>query len=60
VKQLLHNAPQYRDLLPAEQETFNRLVAATLKRDQELRDAAAAAVTPVNYEITVDPVAASH
>jgi lysophospholipase L1-like esterase len=60
VKQLLHNAPQYRDLLPAEQETFNRLVAATLKRDQDLRDAAAAAVTPVDYAITVEPVAAAH
>lgn len=56
VKQLLHNAPQYRDLLPAEQETFNHLVAATLKRDQELQAAATAAVIPVTYTIRIAPV----
>lgn len=57
VKQLLHNAPQYRDLLPSEQETFTKLVAATLKRDEELQTAASAAVVPVTYTIKIEPAA---
>lgn len=55
VKELIHNAPQYRDLLPTEQKTFNHLVAATMKRDDQLQDAARAAIVPVKYTISIQP-----
>jgi lysophospholipase L1-like esterase len=57
VKQLLHNAPQYRDLRPAEREKYEREVADALRHDEELKDMAAAAVKPVVYTIGIQPVA---
>ncbi|HWB53578.1 MAG TPA: SGNH/GDSL hydrolase family protein [Tepidisphaeraceae bacterium] len=57
VKQLIHNAPQYRDLLPSEQQMFNHMVTATMHRDEQLRAAAEDAVKPVVYTIEIQPVA---
>jgi lysophospholipase L1-like esterase len=53
-KNLLHNIPQYRELLPGEKETFERLVAATVQRDKDLRQASKAAVVPVRHTIKIE------
>ncbi|HEY1683224.1 MAG TPA: SGNH/GDSL hydrolase family protein [Tepidisphaeraceae bacterium] len=55
VKQLLHNTPQYRDLLPEQRDNFNQMVAATLKKDADLQAAVEAAITPVDYTIKIEP-----
>jgi lysophospholipase L1-like esterase len=56
VKNLIHSLPEYKRMLPTEEEaTLDRLAAEGIRRDKALFDAAAAAVVPVEHEIRIQP-----
>ena len=56
VKNLLHNLPVYKQMVPEESDALQRIAGALLKQDKEARDASAAAVVPVKHRIAVERV----
>ncbi|MCY2988741.1 MAG: hypothetical protein NTY19_12855 [Planctomycetota bacterium] len=56
IKNLLHNLPEYKHAVPAEQEALERIAAVLLKQDQAARDASAAAVVPVKHTLKIEPI----
>lgn len=56
VKNLLHNIPAYKQLVPEEAESMERIAKTLVAKDKEARDASAAAVTPVKHTIKIDAV----
>ena len=54
VKNLLHNIPEYKRLVPEASESLEQVAAAGLRRDKELMTQSAAAVKPVRYKITIE------
>ncbi len=56
IKNLLHNLPEYKHVVPTEQEALERIAAALLKQDQAARDASAAAVVPVKHTLKIEPI----
>lgn len=56
VKSLLHNLPEYKRLVPAEEAGLERIAAALLDADKAAREAAAAAVAPVQHTLKIEPV----
>lgn len=54
VKELIHGLPRYEQLLPDDKEITERLAADLAKKDEELREAAAAALKPVRHTIKVE------
>jgi len=56
VKSCLHSLPDFKRLVPDEQETLDRVANALLKRDQAAQAASTAAVVPVKHTIKVKPV----
>jgi lysophospholipase L1-like esterase len=55
VKSAIHGLPVYRELLPEETETLERLAEKLVKKDQQAREQSAAAVTPVKHTIRIEP-----
>jgi lysophospholipase L1-like esterase len=53
VKNLLHNLPQYLELLPAEKETWSRLTGEIIARDQALRLESVHSLKPVLHRIII-------
>jgi lysophospholipase L1-like esterase len=56
IKSLLHNLPAYKQMVPEESETLERIAGVLLKKDKEARDASAAAVRPVRHAIKIEAV----
>ncbi len=56
VKNLLHNLPEFKLLMPEESEAFDRVPLAGLRRDQALFAKAAAAVTPVEHTLVIEAI----
>ena len=56
VKSLLHSIPDFKRIVPAEQESLDRICGALMKQDREARDASAAAVVPVRHVLKVEAV----
>ncbi len=54
VKNLLHNLPQYEAAAPDEKEALQRIAMKLIDKDKALREASAAAVTPVMHTIKVE------
>jgi lysophospholipase L1-like esterase len=54
VKQLIHDLPTYRNIVPAETDSINRIAAELIKKDQGLVDASAVAVKPVTHTIKIE------
>lgn len=54
VKNLIHNMPEYRRLLPEAADNLNQLAAAGLNHDRELMKQSAAAVKPVTHKIVIE------
>jgi len=54
VKNLMHNLPEYKKILPEEKDVFERIAAALLAKDKTARDDSAAAVVPVKHTIKVE------
>ena len=54
VKNLLHNVPEFKRLVPEESEAFDRIPSAGLRRDQALLAKAAATVTPVEHTLVIE------
>ncbi len=55
VKSAINNLPVYRQLLPGETETLDRLAEKLVAKDQQARQQSAAAVTPVRHSIRIEP-----
>jgi hypothetical protein len=56
IKQFVHNLPAFKQLVPAETDTLDRLAQTMSKRDAELQQAARDAVKPVRHTIVIEPV----
>jgi len=56
VKNLIHNLPDYKRMLPDETVALDRLAAEGIRRDKALCEASAAAVVPVRHKIRIVPV----
>ncbi len=54
VKQIIHNMPQYIELVPDEKESLERVIAKGIAKDKTLIEASLAAVTPVKHTIKVE------
>ena len=56
VKNLVHNLPEYKRMVPDEQESLNRIANGLVKQDQAAQAASSAAVVPVKHTIKVTPL----
>jgi lysophospholipase L1-like esterase len=56
IKQFAHNLRPFKQMVPAEVESLNRIADAMAKRDAELQQAARDAVKPVRHTIVVESV----
>jgi lysophospholipase L1-like esterase len=56
VKTLLHNLPEYKQLVPEEADALERIAAGAMKRDKALADASTAAVEPVRHQLVIEAV----
>jgi len=56
VKNLLHNVPEFKRLIPEEAAAFDRILPAALTHDQTLLATAAAAVKPVEHTLVIEAV----
>jgi lysophospholipase L1-like esterase len=54
VKNLLHNMPEYKKMLPEATENLDQVAAAGLSHDSELMKISAAAVRPVRHKIVIE------
>lgn len=54
VKSILTKLPDFQKLVPEEMTSINRIAATGMKRDEQLFDRAAAAVTPVKHTILIE------
>jgi len=54
IKDLINKLPSMQRLVPEEKEAFERVRTALARRNQELFDAAAAAVVPVKHAIKIE------
>ena len=54
VKNLLHNIPEYERTVPGEKDSLERIAKTLLQKDQEARQASAAAVRPVKHVLTIE------
>lgn len=55
-KTLLNGMSKFRDLVPEERESFDRIASAAQRKDKAYHDAAAAAVVPVKHAIKIEAV----
>jgi hypothetical protein len=56
VKNLVHNLPEYKRMVPDEQEAIDRIANGLVKQDQAAQAASTAAVAPVKHAIQVKPI----
>jgi hypothetical protein len=56
VKTLLNGLGELKRMVPDEAESFDRITASAMKRQQQLQAASAAAVKPVTHTIKVEVV----
>lgn len=56
VKDLLHNIPRYKQFVPSEADSLERVAQALVAKDKTERDASAAAVVPVKHTIKIEAV----
>ena len=56
VKNLMHNLPSYQQVVPEEAAALDRIARALVKKDQEARNASAAAVQPVRHTLKLEAV----
>jgi lysophospholipase L1-like esterase len=54
-KTLLNGMSKFRDLVPEEKESFDRIVTGSMRKDKPYLDAAAAAVAPVKHVLKIEP-----
>jgi lysophospholipase L1-like esterase len=54
VKNLLHNMPEYKHMLPEATEDLERIAAAGLNRDRELMKTSGAAIRPVRHKLVIE------
>jgi lysophospholipase L1-like esterase len=54
VKNMMHNMPEYRRLLPEAADTLSQLTAAGLNHDRQLIKESAAAVKPVTHKLIIE------
>jgi hypothetical protein len=54
VKNMLHNMPEYRRLLPEAADTLSQLAAAGLNHDCESMKKSSAAVKPVTHKLVIE------
>ncbi len=57
VKQYLHSVDQFKKALPDQAASFDSITTGALTKDASLYQAAAAAVTPVQHTIKIEPAA---
>jgi hypothetical protein len=57
VKQYLHTVDSFKKALPEQAAAFDSITAASMAKDASLFQAAAAAVTPVQHTIKIEPAA---
>ena len=55
-KQLLHEMPHNKNLLPEARDAWDQVAAAAMKRDAVLLGESAAAVVPVKHVIKIQPI----
>ena len=56
VKNLLHNLPEYKRLVPEATENLELVAVAGLRRDKDLMSQSSAAVKPVSHKIRIEPL----
>ncbi len=54
IKNLLHNLPDYKRLMPEEAESFERIGGAVVRDDKKLAEVAAASVVPVRHKLVIE------
>jgi hypothetical protein len=54
VKNLLHSIPEYERMVPDEKDPLERIAKSLLQKDQEARQASAAAVRPVRHVLIIE------
>ena len=54
VKDLLHDIPRYKQFVPSEAESLERVAQALVAKDKVERDASAAAVVPVKHTLKIE------
>jgi len=56
VKEMMHRLPQFRDMAPGEDASFEKIIASAKKNRERMSDAAIATVTPVKHTIRIETV----
>jgi hypothetical protein len=56
IKNLLHNIPNYKQAVPQEDDSLEKVAAAIVAEDKKARDASAATLVPVKHTIQIEPV----
>jgi lysophospholipase L1-like esterase len=54
IKGLIHEIPDFEQMMPDTKDPFEKIAVSAEAKDKSLSDAAAAAVTPVHYTITIE------
>ena len=56
VKSLLTKLPEFKQMVPGEGESFDRIASAAVQRDGEMAKASSAAVKPVHHALKIEAV----
>jgi hypothetical protein len=54
VKNLLHNMPEYKRMLPEAAENLDQVAAAGLSHDRELMKSSASTVRPLRHKVVIE------
>ncbi|MHB8972531.1 MAG: SGNH/GDSL hydrolase family protein [Pirellulaceae bacterium] len=56
VKNLLHNIPNYKQAVPQEDDSLEKVAKAIVAEDKKARDASAATLVPVKHTLQIEPI----